>query len=392
MLATESLTGVFAFPTRVMFGPGMRHVAPRELATWGKRTLVVTDKGIRAMGILDEVLATLRTVGIECEVYDGVHPNPIASDVENGLAVYRAARAEFIVALGGGSALDTAKAIRLCVNHPLPLDQYDDRVDGSRLVTEPMPALAAYPTTAGTGSEVSRSAVIGLGDAARKTVLFAPPLIPTLAVCDPELTLDLPPGLTAASGADALSHGVEAYLARGFHPIADVLALQAVRYVFRYLRRAVLDGRDLEARAHMMLASIVGAMAFQKGLGACHSMAHPLSSRYGLHHGLANALCLPAVVRFNAQAVPDRMRELLRAVGFTVDTISSVDAAALFVRELRALFSDVGLPQNLLAAGVEKPDWEALTFEALADGCHSGNPRPVRAEDFRVLYQSLTIG
>lgn len=389
MLTTPAYSGRFSYPTAVLFAPGAARSAGPEIARLGRRALIVTDPGLTAGGVIAPITAALEGAGVAVAVYDGVHPNPTEGDVRAGLRALAAHDADVIVAVGGGSALDAAKIIRLMEAHPFPIADYDARHGGDARVTGPLKPLVAMPTTAGTGSEVSRSSVISLAPDGRKIVVFSPRLIPTLAVCDPELSVSLPPRLTAATGADALTHAVEAYLARGFHPPADALALQAVTYVFRYLRRACLTPGDLEARAYMLLASMMGAMAFQKGLGACHAMAHALTAVHHLHHGLANAICLPVVADFNRPAVNGRLRDLVRAAGLDVVPLSDGDAALHFFAELRALFADVGLPASLRAAGVAKPDLDALVALAKEDGCLADNPVDLSPAQLRALFLSI---
>jgi alcohol dehydrogenase class IV len=389
MLTPSTLSGRFEFPTQVAFGPGMSRAAAEEIACFGKRALVVTDRGIVAAGLVDAVCKPLAAAGVACTVFADVHPNPLETDVREGLAVLNECKADFLLAIGGGSPIDAAKVIRLMQHHPFPLAQYDATRGGDSLVTRPLIPLVAVPTTSGTGSEVSRSAVVTPAASGRKMVVFSPRLLPTLSVCDPALTVGLSARLTAATGADALTHAVEAYLAQGFHPAADALALQSVSYVFRYLRRAVVNPQDMEARAYMMLASMLGAMAFQKGLGACHSMAHALTAVHDTHHGLANALCLAAVVGYNGEVVPERLRELDRAAGNGLGLLSNHDAAEHLLVELQGLLSDAGLPNRLRGAGVDEPDLEKLVAYALQDGCHQLNPRPVDATAFRRLFRQV---
>lgn len=387
MLTTSNYSGRFSFPTPIAFGPGVLRGAGAEVAALGRHALIVTDEGLVKAGIIADVGRALEAAGIACTVFAGVHENPTEADVMAGRAALDAAGADLIVAVGGGSALDAGKLIRLMQHHGGELADYDVLQGGDRRVTERLAPLVAMPTTSGTGSEVSRSAVVTIERLGRKIVIFSPRLLPALAVCDPELTVGLSPRLTAATGADALTHAIEAYMAKGFHPMADALALQAVNYVFRYLRRAVEQGSDLEARTHMMLASMLGAVAFQKGLGACHSMAHALTAVHGTHHGLANAICLPAVIAFNAEVAVERVREL--AAGSGRGRLSNQDAAGRFLFELHALLAEAGIPPSLGAAGIARPDFERLTALASIDGCRLDNPREAGAEEFRDLFEHV---
>src|SRR5512144_1863261 len=299
-----------SFPTRIVFGEGAIREVPNHLARLGvKRPLVVADPGVATAGLLGRLAAVLGGARVPFATFEGVEPNPTGSTVERGLAVYRQAGCDGVVALGGGSPIDAAKGVRLLATHALPLAQYDDAKDGWRLVTNPLPPMIAIPTTAGTGSEVGRSFVVTLEETGRKTVIFAPPLMPSVAVCDPELTYGLPPRLTAATAVAAFTHNLEALCAKGFHPLADALARKGLELCARHLPTAVRDGSDPDARAGMMIAAITGATAFQKGLGAAHALAHALGPISGVHHGLANAVVLPYVMEFNLPAAPSALAE-----------------------------------------------------------------------------------
>jgi alcohol dehydrogenase class IV len=380
----------FSFPTDILFGEGTVTGLPVELRRIGcGRPLVVTDPGLRAAGLLDRLLGPLNEAGIVGCVYEGVEPNPPEANVVEGAAAYREAGCDGVVAVGGGSSLDVGKAIRLRLTHEGPLGQYDDLKGGAALIHGGMPPMVAVPTTAGTGSEVGRSAVITLAErdgTERKTVLFSPHLMPTLALCDPELTLGLPPRLTAATGMDALTHNVEAYLSRGDHPMCDAIAQEGVRLAVTHLREATHNGASLEARGAMMMAAIMGATAFQKGLGATHSLAHPLSSMARMHHGTANALLLPAVLRYNMPAVADRMADLARFARLT-DTVDRVSGSQALIEAVEQLNQDLGLPVRLRDAGIEAAQLPAMAALAIRDGCHLLNPRPCTEADLLALYR-----
>ncbi|MBI4553493.1 MAG: iron-containing alcohol dehydrogenase [Candidatus Latescibacteria bacterium] len=380
----------FSFPTRIVFGPGAIGALGGVVQEFTiRRPLVVTDRGVAQAGLLDRVVAGLEASGAVCAVFDGVDPNPTEENVAAGISRYREHGCDGIVAVGGGSPLDAGKAIRLKTTHDRPLAEYDDFKDGARWVRPDLPPMIAIPTTAGTGSEVGRSAVIVLKETDRKTVIFSPYLMPTVAVCDPELTRRLPKGLTAATGADALTHNIEAYLATGYHPLCDGIALHGTALASRYLPRAVASGEDdLEARTQMMMAAIMGATAFQKGLGATHSLAHPLSSVAGLHHGLANAILLPHVLRFNAEVAADRLRDLAAAMAIDVSGRSPQEAAADAIHAIQSLFRGIGIPVRLSEAGVTAAIIPALVAKAMQDGCHLSNPRPCSAKDFQSLYEA----
>ena len=363
----------FSFPTTILFGPGAVTKLPEELARRGmKRPLIVTDRGL----VNVPVFARIRSFMAEATVFSSVDPNPTEQNVLDGIEQYRAHGCDSVVAVGGGSAIDAAKAIRFKATHDLPLEEYDDLVDGGNKIVNDIPPFIAIPTTAGTGSEVGRSTVITIARTNRKTVIFAPKLIPSLALDDPELTVDMPPHITAGTGMDAFTHNVEAYLAKGYHPICDSIALGGAKLASENLPRVIENPRDIEARGSMMMSSMMGAIAFQKGLGATHSLAHPLSSECGMHHGTTNAVLLPVVLEFNRDAVPDRMRDL-RELFRCTDT-------AEHVRELNRR---IGIAPRLRDHGIAESILPQLADKAIQDGCHLLNPRPCTRDDLLALYR-----
>lgn len=374
----------WSFPTEIRFGLGASKSVGEALKQRGlERALIVTDPGVRGAGLVDPITESLSAVGIAAAIFDGLAGNPLERHVEDGLAAYHEAEADCLVAIGGGSAMDVAKVVAVKVNHHRPLADYDDAKGGDALIIEPVPPIVTIPTTAGTGSEVGRSGVVTLRETGRKTVIFAPALLPVLAILDPELTFGLPAFLTAATGYDALTHNVEAYVAKGDHPLCDSIALGGIGLIARSLRRAVAEPGDAQARGDMMKAAAMGSIAFQKGLGACHSLAHPLSAVSDLHHGLANALCLPAVVRFNLEQpeLAPRYAEIARILTGEANAERCADALA----ELRAA---IDLPTGLGEAGVKRDDLETLADEAIADSCHANNPRACTRADMKALYEA----
>jgi 4-hydroxybutyrate dehydrogenase len=369
---------VWAFPTTIVFGAGaVRTVADHARRIGVKRALVVCDPGVLSVGIAGRVRSLLDAGGIAAAVFGRVDSNPVEKNVLEGVAAYRAHEADCVVAVGGGSPLDAGKLIALAATHNRPLVEYDDAVDGGRLVGPIVAPVITIPTTAGTGSEVGRSGVVTLEATGRKTVIFSPHLLAKAAILDPELTRSMPPRVTAATGFDALTHCLEAYCSLGDHPMADAIALGGLELCAVHLARAVEHGEDMVARGGMMKAAMMGAVAFQKGLGACHSLAHPLSSEKGLHHGLANALCLPAVVEFNQSAVPAKLERIRGILWPTAKTCADG------VRTLRAR---VGLPEGLRAEGVTERDIALLAGKAIDDACHRSNPRAVTRDDVAALY------
>jgi len=362
----------FCFPTTILFGAGAIGHLPAELAKREvRRPLLVTDSGLARSPIFHRV-AEIAGGG---PVFSGVEPNPTERNVLDGVAFYRQHGCDGIVGVGGGSPLDAAKAIRLKVTHELPLADYDDLLNGGNKIYAGMPPYVAIPTTAGTGSEVSRSTVITIQKMQRKTVIFSPHLIPSLALADPDLTLDMPAHITAGTGMDAYTHNVEAYISRGYHPMCDAIALAGARLVWENLPIVIRDPKNIEARANMMMAAIMGALAFQKGLGATHSLAHPLSSDAGMHHGTANAVLLPFVLEFNRAAVPARMEELSRRLGGDI------------VERTRELNHLCGIAPRLSNYGIAEAALPALADKAIQDGCHQLNPRNCTRDDLLQLYK-----
>ena len=378
---------VWSFPTQVVFGEGTVDTVGSEAKRFGAtHALIVTDEGVVNAGLIAPIAESLSAAGIRCSEFSSVSSNPLESEVLSAADAYAKQGADLVIGVGGGSPLDVAKLVRLAATHPLPLSQYDDAANGSEKIVAPLPPMLAIPTTAGTGSEVGRSGVVTIQATGRKTVIFSPRLLPNVAILDPVLTETLSPRTTAATGFDALSHCIEAYCAKGDHPMADAIALAGARLVVDNLERVVRDGQDRVARGEMLKASMMGAVAFQKGLGACHSLAHPLSDLQGLHHGLANALCLPAVLDFNRGVIPERIAAIgtiLGARGTDVETLAFECSGAL-----RALRKKVGLPGGLSELDVDEEALPDLAAAAIADACHALNPRDCTEEDMLALYRA----
>ena len=380
----------FAFPTTIHFGAGARRLVADHLKAAGiRRPLVVTDRGIAALPLLPAFVADLP--GLEAGVYSDISGNPVRRQVMDGAAAYRAHRADAVVGLGGGAALDVAKAIALMAVHPGDILEYAWDHPQVRPIEQPLPWFVALPTTAGTGSEVGRSSVISDDVTHVKKIVFSPALLAKAVYADPELTLDLPPAITAATGMDALTHNVESYLSPAYHPLCDGIALEGVRIAARALPRAVADGRDLGARSDMLMSSLMGAIAFQKDLGAVHSCAHALSTVADLHHGLANAIMIDHVMRFNLPAATAKMAELAHVAGVPGGDAGSAEARALaFVGWLTALKAQLAIPAQLSGLAsprkVTRADVPRLVEVATADICHQTNPRKCTAADFEALF------
>src|SRR5580700_9112009 len=370
----------WSFPTTVVFGSGALSTLPAHAKRLNaQRPLLVCDAGIVKAGLAARVQKVLESAGLAVSVFDKVDPNPVESNVSSGVTAFKAHKADLIVSLGGGSPLDVGKLIALKTTHDRPLHEYDDAIGGDAHITSNVPPIITIPTTAGTGSEVGRSGVLTLEATGRKTVIFSPYFMAKAAILDPELTVPLPARVTAATGFDALTHCLEAFCSLGDHPMADAIALGGLELCAKSLARAVEKGDDLEARGDMMKAAMMGAVAFQKGLGACHSLAHPLSSEKNLHHGLSNALCLPAVVEFNESAIHAKL-ERVRAI-LDPNAKTCTDA-------VRALRKRVGLPDGLRPEGVSESDIPKLSEKAFEDACHRSNPRPTGRDDLAALYRA----
>lgn len=370
---------IWSFPTTIVFDPGALAKVREHLARVGiTRPLIVTDPTLVSIGLVDRLTSALGPMAEAALVFSAVDPNPIEKNVVDGARAYAEHGADGIVCMGGGSALDAGKVIAVRATHDGPLEKFDDAKGGDQYITAAVPPIVAIPTTAGTGSEVGRSGVVTLESTGRKTVIFSPHLLPRLALLDPELTIGLPKRTTAATGFDALTHAIEAHVAKGDHPLCDAIALGAIELCATFLDRATRDGADIEARGGMMKAAAMGAIAFQKGLGACHSLAHPLSSENGLHHGLANAICLPSVVRYNEAVVADRNAR--------IQSIIDPSAASL-ADALEAWRERLGLPGGLQAEGVSPRDIDSLAEKAFEDACHLGGPRSVTSADLAALYR-----
>lgn len=375
----------FSFPTTTVFGAGAIEQLPDRLRALGaQRPLVVTDPGLlptEAFSILANTLgASVREQ--EWFVHSGVHPNPVEQDVVQGAEAYRRHGCDSIVGFGGGSALDAAKAVRLLLKRPgFNLSEFNWKDDWYGLA----PCIC-IPTTAGTGSEVGRSSVIILEKARKKSVLFHPGLLANNVILDPVLTRGLPPKLTAATGADALTHCIESFTSPEFHPLCDGIALEGIHLIVEALPRACQNGNDIDARGKMLVAAAMGAVAFQKDLGATHSLAHPLSTVCGMHHGLANALLLPTVMHFNAERKPGLYRRVGIACGLDVISGSPEQADDRTIHFVSEFLDSIGIRFGLRNYGVNEEHIEEMAPQAFQDSCHKTNPVPVTEADLRDLY------
>ena len=370
----------FAFPTPIHFGAGARALTGPHLREHRcKRPLIVTDAGLAALPLIAELRAELEALGLVVAVFDGVSGNPTGPQVMDGAAAYRAHCADCVVGVGGGAALDVAKLVGVLATHPGDVMEYAwDHPQLRAITAARLPHFVALPTTSGTGSEVGRSSVISEVDTQLKRVIFSPLILARAVFADPELTLGLPAALTAATGMDALTHHIESYLSLAYHPLCDGIALEGLRIGARALLTAVREPDNLAARADMMMSALMGAVAFQKDLGAVHSCAHALGTVCGLHHGLANALMVEPVLNFNLEAVPDKFAELAHAVG--------VASASAFVPWLARLKHQIGIAPALATVGVKRDQFARLVAVALADSCHQTNPRRCDGADFEDFF------
>jgi alcohol dehydrogenase class IV len=370
----------FSFPTDIRFGPGARHgVADYLRERKLQRPLIVTDKGLASLPILTEFAASLK--GLDGQVYGGVFGNPDRAQVRGGVEAFNSHRADAVIGFGGGAALDVAKAVAVMAVHDGDILEYAWDHPQVRPIRNALPLFIALPTTSGTGSEVGRSSVISDEGTHVKKIVFNPALLAKAVFADPELTIDLPAHVTAATGMDALTHNVESYLSPAYHPLCDGIALEGVRIAAHALETAVKSPRDIAARSDMMMSSMMGAIAFQKDLGAVHSCAHALGTVVDMHHGLANGIMIDHVMRFNRDAAERKMAELARVSGAGNDGESFVD----WLVELK---SRIGIPARLGERGVKAEHVPRLVEIAVKDTCHQTNPKPCSAADFTRLFES----
>lgn len=372
----------FSFPTPITFGAGVRKQVPDHFRGSGiSSVMVVTDEMLSKLPFFTQYIDELKAAGLRLDIFSGVKGNPVKSQVTAGVEAFRKSGAQAILGIGGGAALDVAKAIALMVNHPGDIFDYEDEKPGARPFDKEIPYWIAIPTTSGTGSEVGRSTVVADDETHVKKVIFSPRLLARAVFADPEMTSAMPPHVTAATGLDAMTHLIEAFLAKGWHPMADGIALEGLRLAAGALPRAFQNGSDLAARGDMLMASMMGAVAFQKGLGVVHSCAHALSAIVDMHHGLANGIMLDHALAFNARAVPERFDRLAQAVG--------LGKGGEFVSWLTQLKAELKIPATLKVAGVAADKLDALVRVAVADGCHPSNPVAVSDEDFREIFERV---
>ncbi len=379
-----SLNANWSYPTAIRFGAGrIAEIAEACNVSQIKKPLLVTDKGLAGMDITNKTLDHLEQAGLGRHIFSEVDSNPNDKNAEEGLKLYREGGFDGVIAFGGGSALDLGKVLAFMVGQTRPLWDFEDVGDWwTRADADAIHPVIAVPTTAGTGSEVGRASVITNNANKEKKIIFHPKMLPVIVICDPELTIGMPPFLTAGTGLDAFAHCVEAYSSPHYHPMSQGMALEGMRLVKEYLPRAYTDGNDIEARAQMMSAAVMGATAFQKGLGAIHALSHPIGAVHNTHHGTTNAVCMPAVLQFNKAAIQPRFDQVAAYLGIE----GGFDGFCRYVDDLN---TSMNIPASLTALGVKNPDLESLAQSALRDPSVGGNPVAMDYDNTHKLLESL---
>lgn len=375
------------YPTSIRFGAGRIAELAKACATAGiTKPLLVTDPFLATQPMTKAALGSLQSAGLQAAVFSEVKPNPVESNVYAGLAVLRDGGHDGVIAFGGGSALDAGKVIAFMAGQTRPMWDFEDVGDWwTRADPKGIAPVVAVPTTAGTGSEVGRAGVITQEATHTKKVIFHPAMMPKVTICDPELTVGMPPKITAGTGMDAFAHCLEAYCSPFYHPMGDGIAVEGMRLVKENLVRAYRDGTDLEARAHMMSAAAMGATAFQKGLGAIHALSHPVGALYDTHHGLTNAVFMPYVLMYNRPAIETKIARLSAYLGLE----PSFDA---FLSEVLRLREALGVPHTLAGLGVDSAKFELMSAMAPEDPTAGGNPVPIDSGSARALYEKALSG
>ena len=377
-----TLRANWSYPTAIRFGAGRIAELPEACAAAGiKKPLLVTDKGLASLPITAAALDLMDAAGLGRAMFADVDPNPTEINLAAGVAAYKAGGHDGVIAFGGGSGLDLGKAVAFMAGQTRPVWDYEDIGDWwTRADPAGIAPIVAVPTTAGTGSEVGRASVLTNSLTHEKKIIFHPKILPTVVICDPELTVGMPKAITAGTGMDAFAHCLEAYCSPHFHPMSAGIALEGMRLVKDYLPRAYADGTDIEARGQMMAAAAMGAVAFQKGLGAIHALSHPIGAVHNTHHGTTNAVVMQPVLLFNRAAIEARIEQAAAYLGIA----GGFDGFYAFVGQLNA---ELGIPANLTALGVVNPDLDALTASALQDPSTGGNPVEMTAKNTRKLLE-----
>jgi alcohol dehydrogenase class IV len=380
-----TLNANWSYPTAIRFGAGrISEIADACFVAGIKKPLLVTDRGLAGMEITQKTLNLLDDAGLGRAIFADVDPNPNEKNAAAGVAAYKAGNHDGVIAFGGGSGLDLGKVVAFLAGQSRPIWDFEDIDDWwTRANSDVIAPIVAVPTTAGTGSEVGRASVITNSITQQKKIIFHPKFLPTVVICDPELTVGMPKFITAGTGLDAFAHCVEAYCSPHYHPMSQGMALEGMRLVKEYLPRAYSDGTDLEARSHMMSAAAMGATAFQKGLGAIHALSHPIGAIYHTHHGTTNAVCMPAVLKFNKPAIKDTLAEAANYLGIS----DGFDGFCKFVDELN---DSLAIPKSLAGLGIDNPDIERIISGALIDPSTGGNPIKMTEENTRKLIIEIS--
>jgi alcohol dehydrogenase class IV len=384
----------YFLPPRIEFGEGtVQNLGEHVKAFKSKKPLLVSDAGVINAGLLAKAIDALEASGLPSATYADIEPNPTDVSITQGVEVYTSEACDSVIAVGGGSVMDAAKAIRLLTTHAPPLEPYYADVGGLERIRGDMPPLICVPTTAGTGSEVSQGAIItdtsfNTTDRWRKRAIVTPFNMSNIALLDPEITLGMPPALTAATGMDAITHGIEAYTATKYHPIAEGVALQALRMLSANIEKVYHDGGDVTARGEMLLGSCMAAFSFQKGLGAVHSLAHQLSTDAPIPHGVANAILLPPVMEFNFSYATEKYAEIARALGIDTNGMDSSEAGNAAIDKIRAFNTELKMPIGLGDAGLDEKKIPKLGADAMLDHCHKFNPRVCTEADMVALFEA----
>jgi alcohol dehydrogenase class IV len=379
-----TLNANWSYPTAIRFGAGrISEIADACFFSGIKNPLLITDRGLAGMEITQKTLDLLDEAGLGRAIFADVDPNPNEKNAAAGVAAYKAGNHDGVVAFGGGSGLDLGKVVAFLAGQTRPIWDFEDIDDWwTRANSDAIAPIVAVPTTAGTGSEVGRASVITNSITQQKKIIFHPKFLPTVVICDPELTVGMPKFITAGTGLDAFAHCVEAYCSPHYHPMSQGMALEGMRLVKEYLPRAYTDGTDLEARSHMMSAAAMGATAFQKGLGAIHALSHPIGAIYHTHHGTTNAVCMPAVLRFNKPAIKDTLTEAANYLNIS----GGFDGFCKFVDDLN---DSLAIPKSLAGLGIENPDIDRIVSGALIDPSTGGNPIKMTDENTRKLVVEI---
>ena len=380
-----TLNANWSYPTAIRFGAGrISEIADACFVAGIKKPLLVTDRGLAGMEITQKTLNLLDDAGLGRAIFADVDPNPNEKNAAAGVAAYKAGNHDGVIAFGGGSGLDLGKVVAFLAGQSRPIWDFEDIDDWwTRANSDVIAPIVAVPTTAGTGSEVGRASVITNSITQQKKIIFHPKFLPTVVICDPELTVGMPKFITAGTGLDAFAHCVEAYCSPHYHPMSQGMALEGMRLVKEYLPRAYSDGTDLEARSHMMSAAAMGATAFQKGLGAIHALSHPIGAIYHTHHGTTNAVCMPAVLQFNKPAIKDTLAEAANYLGISGGFVG-------FCKFVDELNDSLAIPKSLADLGIENPDIDRIVSGALIDPSTGGNPVKMTEENTRKLIIEIS--